>query len=210
MTNERDVNNDYDDPEFDRLIEQSSLGTTGAQRLRARATAAQIKKVRRRLADKDKAFHGLGADARVGVSNGLAGQHEVLENFVSFEWTRAAVTEHLRGIVADALRVSLDEIDVDQPLIEQGLDSLTMVVIRAVMEKSYGVELPAAVLWEQPPTVVQLADCILAQHSAESPKPVDPQSPFTLSLRDSVAGKFSKDDRSSRSGTLTDVVSDED
>lgn len=134
----------------------------------------------------------------------------MLENFVSFEWTRAAVTEHLRGIVADALRVSLDEIDVDQPLIEQGLDSLTMVVIRAVMEKSYGVELPAAVLWEQPPTVVQLADCILAQHSAESPKPVDPQSPFTLSLRDSVAGKFSKDDRSSRSGTLTDVVSDED
>ncbi|WP_370333193.1 acyl carrier protein [Mycolicibacterium hippocampi] len=193
MTDKRDVTNDNNDPEFDRLIEQSSLGTAAARRLRSRVSAAQVDRVRRRLTEQDQTQHSdSSADMRIAVSNSPAGQREI---FVSFKWTHASVTASVREIVADALRVSQDGIDVDQPLIEQGLDSLTMVEIRAVMEKSFGVELPAALLWEQPPTVVQLADCILAQHSGGRPKPVDPQNPFTLGPRDSVTGKFSKDDR---------------
>lgn len=40
---------EVDDEEFDRLIEQSSLGTEGARQLRRRVSDAQLRQVRHRL-----------------------------------------------------------------------------------------------------------------------------------------------------------------
>ncbi|MFV8142175.1 acyl carrier protein [Mycolicibacterium senegalense] len=191
MTDKRGANNDYDDPEFDRLIEESSLGTAGARQLRGRVSAAQVEKVRR-LAERGEVLHGdSGADVQVGVANGPAGQREI---FATFKWTQASIVAIFREIVAHALAVDQDAIDVDRPLIEQGLDSMAMIDTRGVIERAFGVPLPPAMIWEQRSTVAQLADYVLAEHSAVLPAQAghDPDPVAPPASQDMLGSTFGK------------------
>ncbi|OBI78438.1 hypothetical protein A5664_18000 [Mycolicibacterium fortuitum] len=178
------------DPEFDRLIEQSSLGTAGARRLRGRVSPAQVEKVRRRLIEADQTQHAdSGADVRVGVPDRPAGRRAI---FVSFQWTHASVIAAVREIVARAMAVDLNAINTEQPLFEQGLDSLTMVEARTAIERTFDVALAPEMIWEQPSTVAQLADYILEQHHDGRPKPVASQGPMSLGPRAAVTDEFGK------------------
>lgn len=196
MTDKHAVNDHDDDPEFDRLIEESSLGTTAARRLRGRVSAAQVEKVRR-LAERGEVLHGdSGADVRVGVAKGPAGQREI---FVRFKWTQASVIAIFREIVAHALAVDQDAIDVDRPLIEQGLDPMAMIDTRGVIERAFGVPLPPEMIWKQRSTVAQLADYVLAEHSAvlpaqagHDPNPVAPPASSSPDSQDMLGSTFSK------------------
>ncbi|MEO1330274.1 MAG: SDR family NAD(P)-dependent oxidoreductase, partial [Pseudomonadota bacterium] len=66
----------------------------------------------------------------------------------------------LRGAVAEVLRMSADEVAVDRPLPEMGLDSLMAVELRAAVEDRFGFEVPISMM-SQGVTLAGLAEQIV-------------------------------------------------
>ncbi|MEU6148922.1 type I polyketide synthase [Actinosynnema sp. NPDC047251] len=86
--------------------------------------------------------------------------------------------EHVRrevGVqVAAEMRLAEDSLDHRRPLVEQGLDSVMGVLVRRRLEKRFGHDLPAVLLWQRP-TVTALADHLVGLLGAGGPsRPRDP------------------------------------
>ena len=62
----------------------------------------------------------------------------------------------LRQMLATELRLPLEEIQVDKPLTEYGLDSIGALMLSGELEECYQVELPPTLLWDCP-TIHHLA-----------------------------------------------------
>ena len=59
-------------------------------------------------------------------------------------------------MLAKELRLPLEQVQVDKPLTEYGLDSIGALTLAGELEERYQVELPATLLWDCP-TVNHLA-----------------------------------------------------
>ena len=62
----------------------------------------------------------------------------------------AEIREWLRGCVAAYVRLPAEDIDVDLPLSEYGLDSVYVLSLCADIEDRYGVEVEPTLLWDHP------------------------------------------------------------
>jgi acyl carrier protein len=58
--------------------------------------------------------------------------------------------------IADALKIGSEEVDVDAPLSDHGLDSLSALTMTGELEKMLGRRLPATLFWEYP-TIARLS-----------------------------------------------------
>ncbi|MFN0155857.1 MAG: SDR family NAD(P)-dependent oxidoreductase, partial [Gaiella sp.] len=83
---------------------------------------------------------------------------------------RAIVESSLREMAAKVLRVPVGRIDVDQPLVEMGLDSLMTTELFAQIERRLGARLPLSTLIEAP-TVRDLAGLLEAGDEEAPPVP---------------------------------------
>lgn len=87
------------------------------------------------------------------------------DSTASHEMVIGSLREHL----ARLLRVPSARIDIQQPLISLGLDSLKTVELKNALETSFGVVLPMTTLLEEP-SVAQLAETILTQYRSPQPR----------------------------------------
>ncbi|WP_099023348.1 type I polyketide synthase [Mycolicibacterium palauense] len=76
---------------------------------------------------------------------------------LSAEELRSELQNGLRAILASELRMAEDQIEVDRPFAEMGLNSVTAMSIRREAEQLVGIELSATMLWNHP-TIVSFAD----------------------------------------------------
>ncbi len=67
---------------------------------------------------------------------------------------REIFVAHIRGIVAQVLRLSPNDIDITQPLGSLGLDSLMALELRNRLESTTGLTLPATIAWAYPTIAV--------------------------------------------------------
>jgi surfactin synthase thioesterase subunit/aryl carrier-like protein len=81
---------------------------------------------------------------------------------------RQRLEAYLRDQVARVLRISADQLDVQQPLKAVGLDSLMAIELKNLAEQNLAVEIPATKLLEGP-TIAQLAQWLAPQLGAEEP-----------------------------------------
>ncbi|HEV2640036.1 MAG TPA: SDR family NAD(P)-dependent oxidoreductase [Actinocrinis sp.] len=85
------------------------------------------------------------------------------------DW-RAIADEELGGVVRDTvheqvateLNLVTTDIDVDQPLIELGVDSVLTVGLRVRLHRRFGIDLPPTILWSNP-TVSAVADFLTGE-----------------------------------------------
>jgi 6-methylsalicylic acid synthase len=63
---------------------------------------------------------------------------------------RACLTEEIRQEVAAETKLAAAEIDLRQPLVEMGLDSVMTVRIRHGLQRRFGLPLPATLFWDRP------------------------------------------------------------
>jgi surfactin synthase thioesterase subunit/NADPH:quinone reductase-like Zn-dependent oxidoreductase/aryl carrier-like protein len=75
---------------------------------------------------------------------------------------RERLETYLREQVARVLRISAEQLDVQQPLKAVGLDSLMAIELKNLAEQNLAVEIPAAKLLEGP-TIAQLAELLAPQ-----------------------------------------------
>jgi 6-methylsalicylic acid synthase len=57
-----------------------------------------------------------------------------------------------------------EELNVDKPLVELGLDSVMITAVRRRLERRYGVRVPATLLWHRP-TATAVADHLVTELS---------------------------------------------
>jgi 6-methylsalicylic acid synthase len=94
----------------------------------------------------------------------------------------AALVEQVRVEVASEIKLDPDELDLNRPLLEMGLDSVMTTVIRLRLERLFRVSLPATLLWTKP-TVATVAGFIGelltagAQDAADAAQSPSAQSP---------------------------------
>jgi acyl carrier protein len=72
------------------------------------------------------------------------------------------IVEHLRGQFAHVLRIPDGELDVNAPLNSLGLDSLMGLELRNHIESTFGLRVPATLLWTYP-TLAALADQVAVE-----------------------------------------------
>ena len=82
----------------------------------------------------------------------------------------AILQQYLAHQLGRVLRISADELDVNQPLNQLGIDSLMAVELRNRVDLHLGVAIPVADLLQEP-TVCQLAKTIMNNFSGESNLP---------------------------------------
>ena len=83
-------------------------------------------------------------------------------------WDAAAIQSWLQSEIASRLRLAVDEVAVDRPIVEYGLDSLAAVEIKHSIEKVLGVQLPLTSFLQET-TVQDLATHAIKQMSNEGP-----------------------------------------
>jgi acyl carrier protein len=74
----------------------------------------------------------------------------------------ASVLGEVRLQVAAEARLAPERLSLDKPLVELGLDSVMISAVRRRLERTYGVPVPATLLWQRP-TVAAVADYLLAE-----------------------------------------------
>jgi 6-methylsalicylic acid synthase len=92
-----------------------------------------------------------------GIAETLATPDEAPYTPVSPGELRAHLLSEVAGQIAGEMRLPVATLDAKRSLIEQGLDSVMIIVIRKRLEKRYGHKLPATLLWNQP-TVTAIAE----------------------------------------------------
>ncbi|MEV7116675.1 acyl carrier protein [Streptomyces anulatus] len=71
----------------------------------------------------------------------------------------AEIREWLRNCVAAYVRLPVEDINVDLPLSEYGLDSVYVLSLCADIEDRYGIEVEPTLLWDHP-AIGPLADAL--------------------------------------------------
>jgi acyl carrier protein len=82
----------------------------------------------------------------------------------------AEIREWLRSCVATYVRLPAEDIDIDLPLSEYGLDSVYVLSLCADIEDRYGIEVEPTLLWDHP-AVSPLADALTPLLAARRPAP---------------------------------------
>jgi phthiocerol/phenolphthiocerol synthesis type-I polyketide synthase A len=82
------------------------------------------------------------------------------------------LTNTIRALVAQELRTSESELDVDRPFVELGLNSMMALSIRRAIEELAGLELSATMLWNHP-TIGELAAYLTKKLLPDQKKPAD-------------------------------------
>jgi acyl carrier protein len=107
------------------------------------------------------------AGPAAGPAGGLADRLAGLDRAAA----RTAVLDLVRAQVASALgHGTADEVDIDSPFIELGLDSLTAVELRNRLGSVTGLPLPATVVFSRP-SVIELSDYLLGELLPPAPPP---------------------------------------
>ncbi|MEW5629837.1 acyl carrier protein, partial [Streptomyces hydrogenans] len=92
-------------------------------------------------------------------------------------WTRyapgellALLVDEVRREVAGEIKLAPEELELQRPLLEMGLDSVMTVAVRRRLERLFGLTLPATLLWNRP-TVQAIAEylveCLLPEGADE-------------------------------------------
>lgn len=79
----------------------------------------------------------------------------------------AWATQRVRSAVAAELGCAADDVDVQQPLVELGVDSIMTVALRRQLEAQTGLALPPTLLWEHP-TAAAVTDRIVELMTADA------------------------------------------
>ncbi|WP_063766007.1 type I polyketide synthase [Streptomyces sp. NRRL F-5193] len=93
------------------------------------------------------------------------------------DWTRyapgellALLVDEVRREVAGEIKLAPEELELQRPLLEMGLDSVMTVAVRRRLERLFGLTLPATLLWNRP-TVQAIAEylveCLLPEGADE-------------------------------------------
>jgi acyl transferase domain-containing protein len=81
----------------------------------------------------------------------------------------ARLVDEVGALIAGQLKLAPEALHPRRPLLNQGMDSVTTVVVRRKLEKRYGQVLPAALFWQQP-TVTGIAE-YLSEALGAAPEP---------------------------------------
>ena len=71
-------------------------------------------------------------------------------------WTEPMLTEWLIQKIADATEIPADQVDLDTPFADFGLDSRTAVALSSDLERMLGRELSPTLIWDYP-TIKEVA-----------------------------------------------------
>jgi phthiocerol/phenolphthiocerol synthesis type-I polyketide synthase A len=91
---------------------------------------------------------------------------------LSAEDLRAELRHGVRAILAGELRVAEDQIELDRPFAEMGLNSVMAISIRRQLEQFVGLELSATMLFNHP-TIESFSNYLAIRLSPESAPPDD-------------------------------------
>ncbi|CAM3838982.1 SDR family NAD(P)-dependent oxidoreductase [Nocardiopsis rhodophaea] len=106
------------------------------------------------------------AERSLPVFSGLTSAADAVDESAdrSVDWMRVPEEDLGKLVLADVheqvaaeLSLSLDDVDVDRPLVELGVDSVLTVGLRVRLHRRYAIDLPPTILWSNP-TVRAVAD----------------------------------------------------
>ncbi|HZN81208.1 MAG TPA: beta-ketoacyl reductase, partial [Mycobacterium sp.] len=130
-------------------------------------------------------------ETAIGISNAHRPSAPVRAwSQMTSEDLRAELQNGLRTILATELRIPIDEVELDRPFAEMGLNSVMAMSIRREVEQLVGIELSATMLWNHP-TIASfsgyLAEQLVPQESSDGDSEIDGSTDSVLdSLFDSV------------------------
>ncbi|HEY8360090.1 MAG TPA: beta-ketoacyl synthase N-terminal-like domain-containing protein, partial [Ramlibacter sp.] len=106
----------------------------------------------------------------------------------------AELVERLRASLAEELALPLDEVRPDQAFIDLGIDSISAVTWVRRLNREFGLELPATLVYRHP-TLAQLATALAGQVTVTAPVTIAPpvaapRDTIGTQLRDSLAAEL--------------------
>ncbi len=117
------------------------------------------------------------------------GQHSVTPardwSLLSPEDLRAELQQGVRAILAGELRLSEDQVEVDRPFAEMGLNSVMAISIRRQLEQFVGLELSATMLFNHP-TIESFSGYLATRLMPSEPEDGDDEADDAGSLLDSL------------------------